>query len=763
MVKNLTQLLDSSAWTICSRILMILLVTLCLVKVGSAQQFETRKFNIRDLGSQSVNIDGVLDETFWKDADEIVLDMETNPGNNLPAEVRTVLRLAFDHETLYFSFEAEDPYPRVIRAIINDRDKLDDNDFVSLFLDPFNDSRRAFFFSVNPLGVQQDGLFDEQEGEGDLSWDAIWRSAGQITSKGFIVEAAIPFKSLRFPSTSDVQTWRFFGFRVYPRSIKKELRSMPLDQGNNCTLCQANLVTGLQGINPGRNLEFVPTFTMNRVDQREDFPDSDLEKGDFETNVGLDVRWGITTDLTMNLTLNPDFSQVEADAAQFDINNRFALQFPEKRPFFLEGADFFNTPLQAFFTRTIVDPDFGTKITGKINKNAVGVLVARDQVNNLILPGFQNSGGTSLDQPVTNVIGRLRRDVGRNSNIGLLYASREADGYFNRVGGIDAFVRPWDPLTIRVQYLHTETQYTEQVVIEHDQPNGQFGGNSYNFQATYSTREWEVVSIFESRSTGFRADAGFVPQVDYRRYRAWVKRTWWAKEGSWYNNISTNWGGFRRESQAHQLDLGGIWWATRFNGPWQSNIWVNPDIVWQRYNGQTYKLLRLWTGFDIQPLGNLGINGFFNFGPAVDFENGRKADNFQFRLESDIRLGRHVDMTINHRYLNLHLSGNRIFTANLTQWQAAYNFNPRTFFRVILQYRHTLRNPELFTDTQVNRVDQSVFAQLLLSYKLNPQSVIFLGYVDNHSGWQTGTDFRELPLTQLSQTLFFKIGYAWRP
>lgn len=738
-----------------------LLVLLC--HSATAQEFETRKFQIQEVKEEKAEIDGVLDEAFWQEASVIVLDMETNPGNNLPAETSTQLKLAFDSEYLYFSFVAVDPDPKAIRAIINDRDKLDDNDFVSLFLDPFNDGRRAFFFSVNPFGVQQDGVYDEQEGEGDLSWDAIWRSAGRITTTGFVVEAAIPFKSLRFPSTADIQTWRFFGLRIYPRSIEKSFHSMPIDQGNNCLLCQANLVTGLQGINPGANLEFVPTLTTSRVDERTEFPDGDLQQGDFETNVGLDMRWGITSDLTMNLTVNPDFSQVEADAAQLDINNRFALQFPEKRPFFLEGADFFNTPLQAFFTRTIADPSFGGKITGKINKNAVGLLVAQDQVNNLILPGFQSSGATSVNQEVTNVIGRFRRDVGKNSNIGLLYTAREADDYFNRVGGIDAFIRPWDPLTIRLQYLHTITQYEEQMALDNDQPVSQFSGNAYFFRAGYNTRNWEIVSMFESRSTGVRADAGFIPQVDYRRYRGWVKRTWWAKEGSWYNNVSTNIGGFRRESQAGITDISGIWWSSTFNGPWQSNIWINPDFVWQQFNGETYKMFRLWTGFDVQPLGNLGINGFFNFGPAVDFENGREADNFMFRLESDIRVGRHIDMTVNHRYLNLHLAGNRIFTANLTQWQAAYNFNARTFFRVILQYRHTLRNPDLFNDNTVNRIDKSVFAQLLLSYKLNPQSVIFLGYVDNHSGWQSGTDFRELPLTQLNQSLFFKVGYAWRP
>lgn len=736
-----------------------LLVVLCATAL--AQKPANKNYTVNK-GDEAVTINGVLDEGIWKNAEVIQLNYETDPGYNLPAEVLTVLRIAFDSENLYFSFEATDPQPKSIRAIINDRDKLDDNDFVSLFIDPFNDSRRAFFFSVNPLGVQQDGIYDEQVGDGDLSWDAIWRSSGRITNTGYIVEASVPFKSLRFPGTDNIQTWRFFGVRIYPRSIEKSFHSMPIDQGNNCLLCQANFITGFEGINPGRNLELVPTITVNRFDERPDFPEGDLEAGETETNVGLDVRWGVTTDLALNFTLNPDFSQVEADAAQLNVNNRFSLQFPERRPFFLEGADFFNTPLQAFFSRTIADPSYGVKLTGKVNKNALGFLIARDQINNLILPGFQGSENVSINEEVTNVVGRYRRDVGKNSNIGLLFTDRESSNYYNRVGGIDFFLRPWAPLTIRAQYLHTETKY-DIASQEIEFSDERLSGDSFNFRVSYETRNWESFFNFENRSAGFRADAGFVPQVNYRRYRFMVMRTFWAPEGSWYRNIRWNTGGFRRQSQEGELDITGFWMSGSFNGPLQLNFWINPDMVWQQFNGKTFRLERLWTGFDVQPYGNLGINGFFGFGPAVDFANTKKSEGLQFRLESDIRIGRHIDMTINHRHLRLRRENEQVLTANLSQWQAAYNFNPRTFLRLILQYRHTLRNPSLFEDTSVNTIDEAIFAQVLLSYKLNPQSVVFIGYVDNHQGWEGSEDPRDLPLLQQNQTLFFKAGYAWRP
>ena len=720
-------------------------------------------YTIREVQDLNITIDGELSEAFWKDATAILLRHETNPGNNRPAEVVTELRMAYDRQYLYFSFKAIDPDPKAIRAIITDRDRLDDNDFITLVLDPFNDSRRAFFFSVNPLGVQQDGVYDEQSGNGDLSWDAIWNSSAKITEEGYVTEAAIPFKSLRFPNNGSVQTWRFYAVRNYPRSIEKIFHNMPIDQDNSCLLCQADLVSGFENIQPGTNLEFTPTFVFNKTSERDDFPDGDLEDEEGQTNFGLDVRWGITTDLIFNLAVNPDFSQVEADAAQLDVNTRFTLQFPEKRPFFLEGADLFNTPIQAFFSRSIADPSYGTKLSGKIEKNAIGILVAEDALNNLILPEFQSSEAITVEERITNLIGRYRRDIGKNHNAGIMYTGREGNEYYNRVGGVDMFFRPWNPITIRAQYLHSQSRYDSITAIENDLVLNSFDGNAAYFDARYDTRDWNSRFIFEHRDPGFRADAGFVPQVDLQRFRYYIERVFWGSDDSWYANIGWNAGGFRRQSTRGVLDVEGIWTSAFLNGPLQLNYWINPDLIWQQLNGITYRLERIWSGFDIQPLGNLGINGWMNLGDAVDFANGGKADNFQFWLETDIRIGKHIEMSLNHRYSRLFTDEGSIFTANLSQIQAAYNFSTRLFLKSFLQYRHTERNPELYSDPEVNDLEESFFAQVILSYKLNPQSVIFLGYVDNQRGFDNQFENIQVPLIRENSTFFFKVGYAWRP
>ena len=208
---------------------------------------------------------------------------------------------------------------------------------MAIYLDTFNDARRAFDFTVTALGVQFDGIYDPERGGADQSWDTIWTSIGKITETGYTVEAAIPFKSLSFPSNDEVQTWGFYAVRYWPRSIQVEMRSMPWDRDNGCELCQTNLLTGSQGISPGQNLEFTPSLTSGRTDERHNFTEGTFQHGQIKGDFGLDVRWGVTPELTLNSTLNTDFSQVVADVAQLDVNNPFALFFPERRSFFLEN------------------------------------------------------------------------------------------------------------------------------------------------------------------------------------------------------------------------------------------------------------------------------------------------------------------------------------------------------------------------------------------------------------------------------------------
>jgi hypothetical protein len=244
----------------------------------------------------SISVDGVLSDAAWAYAAPIELAYEYLPGDNLEPPVRTECRVTYDALNLYLGCLALDPQPERIRANYTDRDRALQDDHIVLLLDPFNDQRRAFQFRINPLGVQMDAIFPD--GSEDFSWDAIWTSAGRITEEGYVVEAAIPFKSLRFPRSTEVQTWGIILERSYPRSVRHRISSVPRDRSNSCFLCQSSRLNGFQGIAPGRDLEFSPTLTASRTDRRNGLPSGDLVAGEGMAEPGLNARWGITSNIS---------------------------------------------------------------------------------------------------------------------------------------------------------------------------------------------------------------------------------------------------------------------------------------------------------------------------------------------------------------------------------------------------------------------------------------------------------------------------------
>jgi hypothetical protein len=305
-----------------------------------------------------IAVDGVLDDPGWRDALVLELGYEVTPGENIPPLVRTEVLLCFDEDRLYVAFRAHDPEPGAIRARYSDRDRIFDDDWVAVVLDTFDDARRSFDFFVNPLGIQGDSI-ETTGGSSVTEWDAIWDSAGRIGDDGYVVEMAIPFSSLRFQPTTSDQTWRFDAVRSYPRGVDHRLAVFPRDRSDNCYLCQADRIRGFAGASPGHAVELDPTLTALRSEVREPFPDGGFVERDSSVDLGLTARWGVTPNLNLSAVVNPDFSQVEADAAQLDINTQFSLFYPEKRPFFLEGVDYFTTRSFEYYAHYIgVSPGF---------------------------------------------------------------------------------------------------------------------------------------------------------------------------------------------------------------------------------------------------------------------------------------------------------------------------------------------------------------------------------------------------------------------
>ena len=690
----------------------------------------------------------------------VVAATETYPGNNLESPARTECLLAYDDHTLYVGIRACDPAPAQIRAHFTDRDSAFEDDFVGVILDTFDDQRRAYEFFVNPLGVQMDLVMDDVSRNEDSSWDAIWDSAGRVTADGYAVEIAIPLAQLRFPAGGERQTWGLDVARVWPRGQRYIIRAQPQDRDRDCYLCQVSRIAGLEGVRPGHDLELDPTVTATHAEEREAFPDSPLESTGTDTDAGLTARWGVTPNVTLAGALNPDFSQVEADSAQLDVNTQFALFYEEKRPFFLEGADFFSTPIQAVYTRTVADPAWGVKASGKTGREAFGVFVADDDVTNLLLPGKEGSDLTAIAASNLTGVARLRHDVGKGSTLGVLVTGREGDGYANAVAGFDGTLRLAKSDTLTFQMLRSTTEYPDEMQAELGQPAGELDGSAAYVSYRHNEREWSWHAGYESFDRDFRADSGFVPQVDYREGSLGLFRTWWGEPDDWYGNIELGGDWEYAEDQDGRLieseqELMGF-----LTGPMQSHVEASVGHRTRTYDGVMFDQTYAYLWGDIRPSGALRLELGIDLGDRLDVANTRNGTVLGIEPEVTWRAGRHLNLSASYEYQTLDVDGGRLYTARLAQLRAVWQFSLRTFLRVITQYADVSRNPALYLD-EVNAAEEELFNQVLLSYKINPQTVFFVGYSDSAAGFDDGID--SVDLTTASRTVFVKLGYAWLP
>ncbi len=702
----------------------------------------------------AIRVDGSLDEPAWSTTPTFELAYETQPADNGPAPVRTEVWITYDATNLYAAFRAHDPDPSQIRARYSDRDNAFGDDIVGIVFDTFNDQRRAFEFFVNPYGVQMDLTKNEMTGNEDASWDAIWDSAGRITATGYEAEIRIPFSSLRFPSAAGEMTWGIDAVRNYPRNQGYRLGLNPIERGNNCYLCQASKLIGIAGTRPARSIELHPTITSSQTAVRSDFPLGDFDEENPEVEAGLTAQWGITPNFMLSGTVNPDFSQVEADAAQLAVNTQFALFFPEKRPFFLEGADLFETRFNAIYSRNIADPEMGVKLTGKTGKNGLGAIVTVDRRTNFLIPSSQGSQLASVEDKNLSTILRYRRDLFGATTGGFFYTGREGDDYHNRMLGGDILFRWQNGIkALRIELMGSTTQYPDAVAANTGQSTDEITGHALRTVYQHTTREWMYYFLYRDVAKNFRADLGFVPRADFREAGTAVERAWYPEKRWTQARLGGDALTVQDQDGEHlerRINLYG--WA---QGPRQSFVRFDLTEGDQLYSGTLFDTDRLTLYGEMQAHADVFVFGEFAAGQQVDFANARQGDQVRFDPGVRWNAGKHLRLNFNHSYETLDVDGGRLFTANLTQLRTTYQFNNRTFVRWIGQLLDVDRDPSLYAFPTGSR-DRDFFNQLLFSYKINPLTVLFLGYSDTHVGTE------QIDLEQESRTLFLKIGYAWQ-
>jgi len=702
--------------------------------------------------ASAIEVDGVLDEEAWQTALRVELNYEVRPGENVTPPVSTEVYLTYDDDRLYAAFRCHDPEPSAIRAHLRDRDTLGGDDWVALILDTFNDQRRSFDFIVTAQGVQFDQI-EAQTGE-DPGWDAIWDAASKITSWGYAVEMAIPFSSLRFQRTDGPQIWGFDAVRRYPRDHAYHIGTFPRDRSNNCYLCQSIKIQGFEDVRPGRSIEVDPTVIAFRTDTRPNFPGGGMEKEAQEGEVGVSASWGVTPNITFNVTANPDFSQVEADARQLDINEPFALFFPERRPFFTEGADFFAALENVIYTRTIREPSWGLKLTGKEGANTVGAYVMRDDITNLVFPGPQGSSATTMDTANTAAVLRYKRDFGSRYTAGLLATIRQGADYHNRVFGADLDFRFTPTNQVQLLVLRSSTEYPTDIQTAFDQPSGPQNDHLISFEYDHYTRTWGWWADYEEAGEHFRADLGYYPRVGYRNIEGGVLHTWNGKPGSWWSAIRAGAEySYFGDRDGGLLDRSATLWLN-YNGTMQSFLGLGVWRSREAFADEEYDI----TGGSVEggfwPTGDVQIGASAIVGDQIDYANARLGSRLRISPWISYNLGRHLRFALNHNFERMRVNDARLYTANISQLTAVYQFSVRMFFRTILQYVNYGYNPDNYIFEQ-DAKDRRLFTQLLFSYKFNPRTVLFLGYADNYRGTE------DYGLTQSNRTLFVKLGYAW--
>jgi hypothetical protein len=492
--------------------------------------------------------------------------VQRNPHDGEKVSEETAAYLGYDQKNLYVVFVCFDD-PRKVRARMSRREDIFDDDQVEIMLDTFHDRRRAYAFQTTPLGVQWDAIWteasrDEVNGNFDTSFDTVWDSRGKVTSRGFVVWMAIPFKSLRFPATKD-QEW---GIILYRGIVRKSEDSFwpEISSKVEGRLGQAATLYGLEGISPGRSIELIPYGIMRGfrgLDTRD--PYNPYFHGADQGQAGMDAKFVIHDHFVLDMTANPDFSQVESEDPQITVNQRFQVYFPEKRPFFLENEDFFRTPFDLFFTRNIQDLSAGIRLTGKEGPYSVGLMSTDDRAPGLAVPGYCPPTEASVcSDSLLGIrsyftIARVSRDISKQSTVGVVYTDWECPttGEFNRVGGVDTrlkFAANWtlDGQAVvsssNLQGLNAYLSPTGnvQTTCEYNLfpfSSGNIGnGNVGNYYAGPADKldlkreglHFSYEGIYDDISPGFVTVPGFVNRVDIRGlyqtagYRFRPKKGW---------------------------------------------------------------------------------------------------------------------------------------------------------------------------------------------------------------------------------------------
>jgi hypothetical protein len=702
-----------------------------------------------------VVIDGELPDEEWGQALHLPLAYEVSPGENLPPRYETTMLLQRDAHRILIAFLCNDPRPEEIVARFSDRDQLFNDDWVGVAFDTFNDQKRAYEFTCNPLGVQMDAINDEVGGQYDTNWNALWQAKTRRTAKGYQVEMAIPLNQIRFPHQDASGIWGVDGFRSVPRDVRYHHGAFPRQRNANSYLAQMLKVSGFHHLQPTANLQVTPTWTGSQTKTRNPEDAPGWPDAVHDSDIGITAKWGLTPSITLGGTIHPDFSQVEADAIQLTVNEPFSPFFAETRPFFKEGAEYFALPYRLLHTRTVSDVGYAAKMTGKQDRHTFAAFLAEDQQTPLLIPGPEGSQSAVLPFKSTALALRYAMDFGDNSSAGVMATYRGAEDYHNQVISADLLYRPSSAHSLRLQCATTQTQDNEAIVTEFGLKEAERDGGMLLAKYQLSRRNYSVKLSHLRIDEDFRTDLGFQSRGDLLQTVIGTDRVWY-REGRLFHQITLggDWDESRKTNQ-ELLEREEEFWLIA-EGPLQSTIQFGGGHRIAYFSGTAYDQTFFWFNPEGKPAPWLKCSLTYDLSDWIDFAHNRPATYEALRFDGTLTMGSHIKLVASHQQTALDLEEGRLYTTTVHEATATYFFNTHAHLRLKFQNPRIKRQPERYLDP-VSPHTEDRWLQLLFTYQLNPQTLAYLGYSTAKEA------FAEAGLVEVQQQLFAKFSYAWLP
>ena len=762
--------------TIYKRNTSFFLVIFTILSADETDPYQLPVYNIsRALGD--ITIDGLLDDQGWQGTNIINDFYEFMPGENIAPIVNTEAFVTYDDENFYVAIKCYDD-PSNIRAHISKRDRMRNDDYAGFSLDTYGDANRAVWFNVNPLGIQEDGQIVGSNEES--SFDMIFDAAAIITDEGYQIEVAVPFSSLRFPNKEE-QSWRFAVFRSHPRDdFMRKMASIKLDRNNPCNLCQLGYLNGIREIKSSRSIEFLPSMVgtqSGELDSNDVFQNNEINA---DLALGIKIPLGQTT--TVEVAINPDFSQVEADVTQFDVNNNFALSYPERRPFFNEGSDLFSAGghewqpnIKPVYTRSINDPSLAIKILGRVGKTDYGMISALDEESGIVVPFENGSEIVAPGKSLVNVL-RLKHSLDNSSYIGGVITDRRyltgsgtngsgtnigADGvyYFNQ----NMFIN-WQAFASMTQEPNDTSLSTEingskfgADSLTSDFDGEEYIGHQMFLRLTRSTRNSRFNCFVAEKTPTFRVDTGYLKQnhernlggnytfIRYPKTDLVEKYTFTLATGRVWN---------------YDMEIKEQWFYTSLGGEFKGRIdgdinyfILNENFLDSLYTGLQHLEYDLDKNFGEKlSIGTRGSNNKTIIRYLDTPEIGRsKSYSVWLRLKPTANIN--INPSLNYNDAQKLDNDNYYYKGQRIRIRFTYQFSKYLSLRLVGQYFYQ-------KDFINDEIEKAVDLQPLISYQPNPFTIFYIG---SSIDFDEGPDgYKSFDMLQSNRQIFLKFQYLFQ-